>query len=209
MRERLARVLNCSSRCRLLLCCCASTGAGAASSHTYIHMKRESKTANERQVLTSIEWHIKGMKYFFPVIFPLWTILSENCWHFGGNVGHTWDRESWYRGVYTKATCLLSPHSVCWWLLCLSSYRFLKEAITNSFSSWSLLGRALWNIHTHIKLFFFLLYFLFNPGPAIWRQFVNADIKVVSNFEGFVLENHYCLLHNCTGYIVLLHFQES
>lgn len=39
VRERLARLLNCSSRCRLLLGCCTSTGAGADSSLCFMNKK--------------------------------------------------------------------------------------------------------------------------------------------------------------------------
>lgn len=74
--------------------------------------------------------------------------------------------------ICAKVTCLPSPVSVCWWFLCLSSYRFLKEAITNSFSSWSLLGRALWNTQIqNFKLSFLLEFWQINHmWGKVWHK---------------------------------------
>lgn len=52
-------------------------------------------------------------------------------------------------GVYVRVTFTSSFWvTECWWLLCFFSYSVLKEAMTNSFSSLSLLGQALWDAKT-------------------------------------------------------------
>lgn len=131
-------------------------------------VRKRERGRSSQVYLCLCKW--KGWNIFFQLSF-LGEILL--CWHFGGNAGHNWNRDrKWVikrrqLGICVHqrcadVTCLLSPGSVCWWLLCLSSYRFLKETITNSFSSWSLLGRALWNTDT--KHYFYKWHFLFNPG---------------------------------------------
>lgn len=149
VRERLARLLNCSSRCRLLLCCCASTGA--ASSLPYIQMGRsgEAEAGSERLL----------------------------------------------RLLYVHVTCLPSPVSVCWWFFCLSSYIFLKEAITNSFSSWSLLGRARWDTQMQ-TLNICLRLFKCRQMSQVWKtirqccpvlwlehSYITWDDKIVLQFQ--------------------------
>lgn len=52
-----------------------------------------------------------------------------------------------------NVTSSLSWVTECWWLLCFFSYNLLKEAMTSSFSSFSLLGQALWNAkHKCVKV---------------------------------------------------------
>lgn len=80
VRERLARLLNCSSRCRLLLCCWPSTGAEAVSSHPYIKRKEEqskaeteNKSKRKKQVLTVVT--SKGTVGHILTHFSCWS-----CW---------------------------------------------------------------------------------------------------------------------------------
>ena len=112
VRERLARLLNCSSRCRLLLCCCACTGAGAASSHTYKYIDREMN----RQKKHGSDW-VRGSPHSTDTWMSVYmedkkkpfSIFVFPSWHFWGDVGHNVWVCTWYSYLFAAVSrqCVL------------------------------------------------------------------------------------------------------
>lgn len=134
VRERFALDLNCSSRCRLLLCCCVSWGAGAASSETCTHSMDQTNVDHKKNKLSS--WSVKIGRSKLGLYQSKMLLITSGKWIWRC-AGHT---------------CLLLSREECWWAFCFSSYIFLREAITSSFSSWSLLGRARWTHKSKIQI---------------------------------------------------------